>query len=116
MAGYIAMALEAAAQRAVMRNVAFDKFELREVTVSRPLVIHEGADVETNVTLRAFTEGTRSYSDAWDDLRIFSWAKDRNWIEHARGFIAVKKSADGNVVDGAKQILDSKTSLIAQMA
>jgi len=116
MAGYIAMALEASAQRAAMRNVAFDKFELREVTVSRPLVINEGSDVEANITLRAFTEGTRSSSDSWDEFRIFSWAKDRSWIEHCRGLISVVKSADGNVVDGAQQRLNAKTALIGKMA
>jgi NADPH:quinone reductase-like Zn-dependent oxidoreductase len=116
MAGYIAMALEAAAQRATMRNVAFDKFDLREVTVSRPLVIHEGSDVETNITLRAFTEGTRTSSDSWDEFRIFSWAKDRSWIEHCRGLISVVKSIESNVVDGAKQNLDVKATLISRMA
>ena len=115
MAGYIAMALEAAAQRAAMRNVAFDKFNLREVTVSRPLVIHEGSEVETNVSLRAFTEGTRLSSDAWDEFRIFSWAKDRGWIEHARGLIAVSKS-ESNAVDGVRQLTDSKDALSLQMA
>ena len=107
MAGYIAMALEAAAQRAVMRNVTFDKFDLREVTVSRPLVIQEGAEVETNVQLRAFAEGTRMSSDTWDEFRIFSWAKDRGWIEHARGLISVTKR-ENNVVDGVRQLADSK--------
>ena len=114
MAGYIAMALEAAAQRAVMRNVSFNKFDLREVTVSRPLVIHEGADVETNVSLRAFTEGTRVSSDAWDEFRIFSWAKDRGWIEHARGLIAVSKR-ESNAVDGVRQLDDSKKALRLKM-
>ena len=116
MAGYIAMSLEASAQRAVMRNVAFDKFELREVTVSRPLVIHEGADVEANVTLRGYTEGTRNSSDTWDEFRIFSWAKDRGWIEHCRGLISVQKRANNNVIDGARQSLDTKKMLISQMA
>ena len=115
MAGFIAMALEAAAQRAVMRNVTFDKFDLREVTVSRPLVIHEVVEVETNVQLRAFAEGTRMSSDAWDEFRIFSWAKDRGWIEHARGLISVTKRKS-NVVDGARQLADSKNALILQMA
>lgn len=116
MAGYIAMALEAAAQRAAMRNVAFDKFDLREVTVSRPLVIHEGSDVETNITLRAFAEGTRTSSDTWDEFRIFSWAKDRSWIEHCRGLISVVKSTESNVVDGTKQSLDAKSTMISRMA
>jgi acyl transferase domain-containing protein/NADPH:quinone reductase-like Zn-dependent oxidoreductase len=116
MAGYMAMALEASAQRAAMRNVVFDKIELREVTVSRPLVIQEGADVEANITLRAYTEGTRNSSDTWDEFRIFSWAKDRSWIEHCRGLISVRKSTGTNDVDGAQQILDAKTMLISQMA
>lgn len=115
MAGYIAMALEAASQRATLRNVSFDKFELREVTVSRPLVVHEGSDVEVNITLRAFAEGTRSSSDAWDEFRIYSWAKGRSWIEHCRGLISVVKSADGNVVDGAQQIFNAKTDLKSKM-
>lgn len=115
MAGYIAMAIEAAAQRAVMRNVIFDKFNLREVTVSRPLVIHEGAEVETNIQLRAFAEGTRMSSDSWDEFRIFSWAKNRGWIEHARGLISVTKR-EVNVVDGARQLADSKSALSSQMA
>ncbi|CZR56253.1 related to polyketide synthase [Phialocephala subalpina] len=116
MAGYIAMALEAAAQRAVLRNVAFDKFELREVTVSRPLVINEGNNIETNITLRSYAEGTRTSSDSWDEFRIFSWSKDRSWIEHCRGLISVVKSVDGNIVDGAQQILDAKAELVSKMA
>ncbi|TVY85582.1 Reducing polyketide synthase [Lachnellula suecica] len=116
LAGYIAMALEAAAQRAVMRNVVFDKFELREITVSRPLVIHEAANVEVNITLRAHAEGTRSSSDTWDEFRVFSWAKDRSWIEHCRGLISTQKRAENNVVDDSQQMLDAKTTLISRMA
>ena len=115
MAGYIAMAMEAAAQRAEMRNVVYQKFELREVTVSRPLVIHEGSDVEANITLRAHAEGTRSSSDTWDEFRVFSWAKDRGWIEHCRGLISVQRNTDVNLIDGAQQALDAKTSIISKM-
>lgn len=116
MAGYIAMAMEAAQQRAIMRNVSFDKFELREFTVSRPLVIHEGSDVEVNITLRAHAEGTRSSSDTWDEFRIFSWDKDRSWIEHCRGLISVQKGLEGNVVNGVQQTLDAKNDLIARIS
>jgi NADPH:quinone reductase-like Zn-dependent oxidoreductase/malonyl CoA-acyl carrier protein transacylase len=115
MAGYIAMAMEAAAQRAVMRNVAFDTYELREFTVSRPLVIHEGADVEVNISLRAHAEGTRSSSDSWDEFRIFSWDKDRSWIEHCRGLISAKK-CNSNVVNGAQQVADAKSELIKRIS
>jgi NADPH:quinone reductase-like Zn-dependent oxidoreductase/malonyl CoA-acyl carrier protein transacylase len=110
MAGYMAMAMEASAQRATMRNVAFDKFELREITVSRPLVIQEGSDVETQITLRAHAEGTRTSSDTWDEFRILSWAKDRSWIEHCRGLISAQ-TTKFNVVDGAQQQRDEKAAL-----
>ena len=108
------MALEASAQRAAMRHVVFDKFDLREVTVSRPLVIHEGTDVEVNIELRAYTEGTRNSSSTWDEFRIFSWARDRNWIEHCRGLISAQKATD-NAVDGPQQILNAKATLISHM-
>ncbi|KAI6710692.1 hypothetical protein PZA11_006639 [Diplocarpon coronariae] len=116
MAGYVAMAVEAASQRAALRDAKFDKFELREVTVSRPLVIHEGADVEANITLRAFAEGTRTSSDAWDEFKIFSWTKDRSWIEHCRGLISTVNSADANVVDGVQQKLDARLDLSSRMS
>ncbi|CAG8978751.1 hypothetical protein HYALB_00011512 [Hymenoscyphus albidus] len=116
MAGYIAMAMEAAQQRAIMRNISFDKFELREFTVSRPLVIREGADVEVNISLRAHAEGTRSSSDTWDEFRIFSWDKDRSWIEHCRGLISVQKIQDGNVVNGAQLKVDAKNDLMARIS
>lgn len=115
MAGYMAMAMEAAAQRAVSRDVKFDKFELREITVSRPLIIPEGASVESNITLRSYTEGTRMSSDYWDEFRVFSWAKEKGWIEHCRGLIATVMDKT-NVIDGARQVEDARNSLITRMS
>lgn len=92
MSGYIAMALEAASQRATLRDIVFDQFKLREITVSRPLVIQEGAIIETNITFRPHAEGTRSSSDLWDEFRIFSWTSDRSWTEHCRGLISLSES------------------------
>ena len=45
--------------------------------MSRPLVITDGDSTETNITLRAYTEGTRTSSDQWDEFRIFSWTVSR---------------------------------------
>ncbi|PQE28358.1 hypothetical protein CJF30_00008077 [Rutstroemia sp. NJR-2017a BBW] len=100
MSGYIAMALEAAKQRAQLRNLVFDSFLLREVTVARPLLIQEGIPIETNITFRAYTEGTRISSESWDEFRIFSWTSDRSWIEHCYGLITVVDGSDSNPVDG----------------
>ncbi|OAA60318.1 Beta-ketoacyl synthase [Niveomyces insectorum RCEF 264] len=98
MCGYLTMAVEAAAQRASTSGQAFDRFVLKDVTISRALIIQEGADTETNITLRPFTEGTRQSSKVWDEFRVFSWTQDRNWVEHCRGLIRVELSAGGNPV------------------
>jgi acyl transferase domain-containing protein len=115
MAGYMIQAIEAAADLATSRGVTFDKFELREITTSRPLIITEDTGVETNITLRPFTEGTRMSSDYWDEFRVFSWAKDRGWIEHCRGLIAAVNSTNINVINGREQLETSRVALCEKM-
>lgn len=103
MAGYICMALEAAAQRALFQDVKFSKFIIREFSISRPLIIEESSDVEMMITLRPHAEGTRLSSDTWDEFRIFSWVKDRNWTEHCRGIISLQNESEPNPVTGKMQ-------------
>jgi len=98
MAGYLAMAVEAVAQRAKLTSKAFDKFVFRDVSISRPLVINDGSDSEVNITLRPYAEGTRQSSKDWDEFRVFSWNKERSWVEHCRGLIHVELSTDTNLV------------------
>ncbi len=71
MCGYLTMAVEAAGQRATLAGKPFDKFVFKDATISRPLVIQEGSDTETNITLRPYTEGTRQSSKAWDEFKVF---------------------------------------------
>ncbi|KAL1636209.1 Type I Iterative PKS [Diplodia intermedia] len=97
-AGFVCMAVEAAAQRAAMRDVDvdFDRYVLREVLVSRPLLLEDGKEYEMSLTLRARSEGSRSAtdSDVWDEFRVCSWAAERGgWMEHCRGLIGVRNSA-----------------------
>ncbi|KAK3942622.1 polyketide synthase [Diplogelasinospora grovesii] len=106
MSGFIAMALEAAAQRAASNDTQLDKFELKEVSVTKPLVIPD-EDTEMTITLRPHQEGTLVPSDVWDEFRICSWSRDQGWTEHCVGLIAANTD-DNNDVDGAKQIQDSK--------
>ncbi|KKY20096.1 putative polyketide synthase [Phaeomoniella chlamydospora] len=90
LAGYIVMAIEAAQQRAQFRGVNFSKFVLREVVVGSALVLNDGIDTETTFSLRPYTEGTRGYSDHWDEFRICSWNSKRGWSEHCRGLVGVR--------------------------
>ena len=98
MSGYLAMALEAAKQRAEEAGVQFDKYELREVTVLSPLVIPD-EDVEMTTTLRPHQEGTLVSSENWDEFRICSWTKTKGWKEHCTGLIALQSDNSNGVYD-----------------
>ncbi|KAJ4409179.1 Type I Iterative PKS [Gnomoniopsis sp. IMI 355080] len=102
-AGFVSMAIEAAAQRATLRGVEFQSFSLREVQVKRPLLTEDGAEYELMTCLSSYTEGTRSYSDDWDEVRIVSWQDGKGWTEHCRGLISVKNGDGTNAVNSSHQ-------------
>ncbi|GAW12429.1 hypothetical protein ANO14919_017950 [Xylariales sp. No.14919] len=111
MAGYVAMALEAAAQRAVQANISFDRFELRDISVTAPLIISE-EDVEMTTSLRPHQESALVSSETWDEFRISSWTKSKGWKEHCKGLVAVE-SKEANGVDTIRQTLASRARLQA---
>ncbi|KAF4635682.1 hypothetical protein G7Y89_g2413 [Cudoniella acicularis] len=100
MSGFVAMAVEAASQRAASRNIHFDNFELRNVSVSAPLMVAE-EDIEMTLQLRPHQEGTLVSFDIWDEFRIHSWAANKGWTEHCKGLITVKTK--GNTTVNATQ-------------
>jgi malonyl CoA-acyl carrier protein transacylase len=89
MSGFVAMAVEAAAQRATLRNVQYDNFELRDVSVSTPLMVTED-DIEMTLQLRPHQESALFSSNVWDEFRIHSWVATKGWTEHCKGLIGVK--------------------------
>ncbi|KAF3392979.1 Compactin diketide synthase mokB [Talaromyces pinophilus] len=95
LAGYLAMAIEAAARRAHQRNITFAAFEFREVVVESALVLTDDVDVEITISLRPYEEGTRGASDVWDEFKIHSWSSQRGWINHCHGLVGVRNSLDG---------------------
>lgn len=104
LAGYICMAVEAASQRAQMRGIPTEQIEslrLREVHVSKALILDDGIPYETVFSLKPYAEGTRSYSNEWDEFRILSWNSARGWLEHCRGLVGIKKVAPANPVNSA---------------
>jgi NADPH:quinone reductase-like Zn-dependent oxidoreductase/malonyl CoA-acyl carrier protein transacylase len=108
MAGFIAMALEAAVQRAASRDSRFSRLELRDVCVTKPLVIPD-KDTEMTITLRPRQESLPS-SEIWDEFRICSWSLDQGWTEHCIGLVAAL-DADDNDVDSLRQAHDLETRL-----
>ena len=115
MAGYLAMAMEAASQRAQMRDVHFDRFEIREVVSSRALILDEGSEVETNIQLKPYSEGTRGYSDLWDEFRISSYSQGKGWVEHCRGLVGVRDGRGTNPIDGDRQLQRANDTLKKRM-
>ncbi|KAF4589051.1 Polyketide synthase [Ophiocordyceps camponoti-floridani] len=97
-AGFIAMVAEAASQRAAMKRVSFDRFCLREVQITSPLIMNDGDEYEVTLSLTRYAEGTRSYSNAWDSFCVSSWTQQRGWVEHCRGLISVRKNEAVNPV------------------
>lgn len=101
-AGFVSMAIEAAAQRAALRGVEFQNFSLREVQVRRPLLMEDGAEYEVTTLLSSYAEGTRAYSDDWDDVRILSWDEGKGWTEHYRGLISARKGNGTNLINDSQ--------------
>lgn len=114
MAGYIAMAIEAAAQHAKIRLQVPVSISLREVTAGKALIIPESSAVETVLALRPYAEGTRVSSDAWSEFRVFSWVKEKGWDEHCRGLISVQSASKPNTLtDHAGTMAAETAELIA---
>ncbi|SPO00225.1 related to polyketide synthase [Cephalotrichum gorgonifer] len=101
LAGYLTMALEAAAQRAQETEVEFDKFELRNVTVAAPLVISD-EDVEMTITIR-------DVEDVWE-FRICSYTKSQGWRDHCKGLIGLR-SKSLNEVNGDRVLRNAESKL-----
>ncbi|KAJ5166627.1 type I iterative polyketide synthase [Penicillium canariense] len=90
MAGYLAMAIEAARRRAEQHEISFSQFEFREVTVGAALVLTDDVDAETTISLKPYAEGTRGNSDIWDEFRISSWTSKRGWTVHCSGLVRTR--------------------------
>ncbi|OIW25172.1 hypothetical protein CONLIGDRAFT_690934 [Coniochaeta ligniaria NRRL 30616] len=106
LAGYLCMAVEAASQKAQLQGLAREQisgFRLRQIQATKALILDDGAQYETVVSLRAFAEGTKSYSSEWDEFTISSWAPNRGWLEHCRGLVGCKKQSTANPVSDLKR-------------
>lgn len=101
LAGFLSMAVEAANQRAQLRGIKTEQisgYRIREVYATKAFLMEDGTNYETLVSLRPYAEGTRSYSDEWDEVHIYSWTSGRGWLEHCRCLVSVKKADTGNSV------------------
>ncbi|KAF8850340.1 BcPKS8, polyketide synthase [Acephala macrosclerotiorum] len=112
MSGFISLAVEAASQRATLRNVEhYDSFELRSISVHTPLILSD-ENIEVTIQLRPHQEGTLLSSDLWDEFRICSWTSGKGWTEHSKGLIAVKASGPRKVESAMAEISSAEKDVV----
>jgi NADPH:quinone reductase-like Zn-dependent oxidoreductase/ubiquinone/menaquinone biosynthesis C-methylase UbiE len=101
---FLAMAIEAAHQRAVKRRVDALGYKLREVSIGHALILSQDTDeVETLLSLRPYNESNRITSDAWDEFIISSSLDGKSWTENCRGLIFVTKPVEMTEVDSGRE-------------
>ncbi|KAI9832015.1 MAG: hypothetical protein M1819_004559 [Sarea resinae] len=100
-AGMMIMAIEAMRQVEVARIHTISSFKLREISISKALVVPETPEgVETLFSLRPFNASSLESSEIWHEFRLFSFSKQEGWSEHCRGLVAAVFGAKTGEVDG----------------
>jgi acyl transferase domain-containing protein/NADPH:quinone reductase-like Zn-dependent oxidoreductase len=108
-AGFIAMAIEAAAQSASDYDVHVEAFSLRNVVIGAALLVpEEGPEMETMITLRPYNESAKATSNVWQEFCIFSVSSTDVWTEHCRGLISTEKPGKISEVDGETVIAETQ--------
>ncbi|ESZ94375.1 BcPKS8, polyketide synthase [Sclerotinia borealis F-4128] len=113
MSAFIGIAVEAASQKAAFSNIQYDKFELRNVLVSKPLMLTEDP-VEITLQLRPSAQDN-SASYTWDEFKVHSWAANKGWTLHCEGFIGTKldnHDLELGVKSTIEKITEAATSFI----
>ena len=113
LAGFISIAVQAAYQQAMAASLtvtSYTKYNLREITVQRSLVLVETSHVELSVTFKRRREGSRGGLGKWSEFTIYSCTESGAWSEHCRGLITVTSAdVEPNAIDG-KTALGSRVS------
>lgn len=91
-AGYIAMAIEAAAQTADQtRKIA--SFNLRDIQLTAAGIMSEDADLECMVQLRPHMSGTRDSSSTWKQFTVTTSPDGKSLVKNCCGLILIDYEA-----------------------
>lgn len=94
-AGYLAMAIEAARQKANITEIPVEGFSLREVSFSTALMIPDTTDgAEVTLLLEPLRESSMAISQLWDTFRVLSYSSDRKATEHCHGLISTSRKLE----------------------
>ena len=105
--GYLTMAMEGAFQHAMLHQISINAathYNLRDVKISRSMVLSEGSAIEVSLGLRPHRRGSRSASDVWNEFIVHSYSQESGWVEHCQGLISISQSDSApNAIDEARQ-------------
>jgi acyl transferase domain-containing protein len=88
-AGYLAMAIEAAAQTAdVSKQIA--AFRLRDIQLTAAAVLSKEADVECIIQLRPHNASTRDSSSTWTEFTVTSSPDGKALVKNCSGLLLVE--------------------------
>ncbi|KAJ3497745.1 hypothetical protein NLG97_g1664 [Lecanicillium saksenae] len=105
-AGMLCSAIEAARQIAALEGSGdISSFELREISISRALVIPDGEfGAEVYVNLKRRKLGMGSGPGAWFEFSYYSCLDKRTFCEHASGLIQVEYAKEVTEIDNGKEL------------
>ena len=103
-AGYLAMAIEAAAQTADQsRRVA--TYKLRDIQLTSAAVITEEIDLECVVQLRPHVDGTRNSSSTWTEFMVTTSPDGKTLVKNCFGLLLIEyEPADGSEANREKNL------------
>lgn len=103
---YLAMALEAAKQKASMSGTQVHGYILRDITFSKVLVVPNTSDgVEVSLILEPYRQSSATASSNWNEFRVISFGPDRKAYEHCHGLISVTHNPNFNFFSKEKTAL-----------
>ncbi|KFY87076.1 hypothetical protein V500_07196 [Pseudogymnoascus sp. VKM F-4518 (FW-2643)] len=119
-AGYVCMALEAAAQVLSVTPLPVGRvvrgFTVRDLAISRALVVPQSEEgVETVFSMRPEPESKVGSSGAWREFRVFSYGEG-GWKEHCRGVVGVDFAAAATATAGGGGVAGADGGVGADVA
>ncbi|KFA67578.1 hypothetical protein S40285_08766 [Stachybotrys chlorohalonatus IBT 40285] len=105
--GYISMAMEAASQWAHAKKALFDHFELRDVTVIKPLALSTGS---TEITTTLTGQAGVMTAESWSTFSVSTWTESAGWVHHCSGLVRTSK-LEANEVARSTRLLSQKRRL-----
>lgn len=93
-AGFLAMAIEAAAQMSTTSQKLISTYRLRDVQLTSAAVITEGDTLECVIQLRPHVVGTKDSSSTWTEFVIASSSDGKSLVNNCSGLLLVEFDED----------------------